>query len=200
MIPRTADDACSYGVKFFEQLGVKTLEEARKLDASFIRDNASKFREAESYFFTPMIDNVFMDDEPYKLFLEGKHAHVPLMSGNTYDEFPSSIFAGSKEEFEAKAREIFGSKTEKFLSFPEAQKNNGNQYATLRAIECAVKAAFAHNDKPGYYYCFEPDIPGDDNPGTFHSVDVWFFFDNLDKCWRPLRHRKTDEHIFRQLH
>ena len=197
MIPRTADDACSYGVKFFEQLGVKTLEEARKLDASFIRDNASKFREAESYFFTPMIDNVFMDDEPYKLFLEGKHAHVPLMSGNTYDEFPSSIFAGSKEEFEAKAREIFGSKTEKFLSFPEAQKSDGNQYATLRAIECAVKAAFAHNDKPGYYYCFEPDIPGDDNPGTFHSVDLWFFFDNLDKCWRPMTGRHFD--IARQM-
>ena len=144
-----------------------------------------------------MIDNVFMDDEPYKLFLEGKHAHVPLMSGNTYDEFPSSIFAGSKEEFEAKAREIFGSKTEKFLSFPEAQKNNGNQYATLRAIECAVKAAFAHNDKPGYYYCFEPDIPGDDNPGTFHSVDLWFFFDNLDKCWRPMTGRHFD--IARQM-
>ena len=197
MTPRTIDDACSYGVKFFEELGVKTVEEARKLDASYIREVYAKFRETDNFFFTPMIDNVFMEDEPLKLFMAGEHAHVPLMSGNTYDEFPSCIFADSKEDFEAKAREIFGSKTEEFLSFPEAQKNNGNMYASLRAIECAVKATFAHNDKPGYYYSFEPDIPGYDNPGTFHSVDLWFFFDNLDKCWRPMVGRHFD--IARQM-
>lgn len=197
MTPRTIDDACSYGVKFFEKLGVKTLEEARKLDASYIREVYAKFRETESFFFTPMIDKVFIDDEPLKLFMQGKHAHVPIMSGNTFDEFPSVIFADSKEDFINKAEEIFGDKTEEFLSFLEANKNNGNMYAPLRAIECAVKAAFAHNDKPGYYYSFEPDIPGEDNPGTFHSVDLWFFFDNLDKCWRPMTGRHFD--IARQM-
>ena len=197
MTPRTIDDACSYGVKFFDKLGVKTVEEARKLDASFIREEASKFRESEGYFFTPMIDNVFQKDDPFKLFMEGKHAHVPMMSGNTFDEFPSFIFADSKEEFEAKAKDIFGSKAEEFLSFPEAQKNIGNMYASVRAIECAVKAAFSHNDKAGYYYSFEPDIPGEDDPGTFHSVDLWFFFDNLDKCWRPFTGRHFD--IARQM-
>ena len=197
MTPRTIDDACSYGVKFFEKLGVKTVEEARKLDASFIRETYAKFRETENFFFTPMIDNVFMDDEPYKLLLEGKHAHVPLMSGNTFDEFPSFIFAESQEDFEAKAKDIFGDKAEEFLSFPEAQKHDGNMYAPVRAIECAVKAAFSHNDQPGFYYSFEPDIPGEDNPGTFHSVDLWFFFDNLDKCWRPMTGRHFD--IARQM-
>lgn len=197
MTPRTIDDACSYGVKFFEKLGVKSVEEARKLDASFIRETYAKFRETENFFFTPMIDNVFMKDEPYKLLLEGKHAHVPLMSGNTFDEFPSFIFAESQEDFEAKAKEIFGDKAEEFLSFPEAQKHDGNMYAPVRAIECAVKAAFSHNDKPGFYYSFEPDIPGEDNPGTFHSVDLWFFFDNLDKCWRPMTGRHFD--IARQM-
>ncbi len=196
MTPRTREDACSYGVKFFEKLGVKTVEEARKLDASYIREVYAKFREEEN-FFTPMIDNVFMDDEPYKLFLQGKHAHVPMMSGNTYDEFPSFILADSREDFEAKARAIFKDKTDEFLSFPEAQKHNGNLYAPVRAIECAVKAAFTRNDKPGYYYSFEPDIPGWDDPGTFHSVDLWFFFDNLDKCWRPMTGRHFD--IARQI-
>ncbi len=197
MTPRGPEDACSFGVKFFDRLGVKTIEEARKLDASFLREQASNFRNQENYFFTPMIDHVFMDDEPYKLFLQGKHAHVPVMSGNTYDEFPSFILADSKEDFEKKARDIFGSKADEFLSFPEAQAHNGNLYAPVRAIECAVKAAFSHNDKPGYYYSFEPDIPGDDNPGTFHSVDLWFFFDNLDKCWRPMVGRHFD--IARQM-
>lgn len=197
MTPRTREDACSYGVKFFAKLGVKTVEEARKLDASYIREVYAKFREEENFFFTPMIDNVFMDDEPYKLFLQGKHAHVPMMSGNTFDEFPSFIPADSQEDFEAKARAIFKDKTDEFLSFPEANKHNGNLYAPVRAIECAVKAAFTRNDKPGYYYSFEPDIPGWDDPGTFHSVDLWFFFDNLDKCWRPMTGRHFD--IARQM-
>ena len=32
---------------------------------------------------------------------------------------------------------------------------------------------------------FDAEIPGWDNPGTFHSVDLWFYFETLAKCWRP---------------
>ena len=35
------DDACSYGVKFFDKLGVKTVEEARKLEE--IAKNNAKY-------------------------------------------------------------------------------------------------------------------------------------------------------------
>jgi para-nitrobenzyl esterase len=38
---------------------------------------------------------------------------------------------------------------------------------------------------PIYYSVFDPEIPGWDNPGTFHSVDLWFWFETLAKCWRP---------------
>ena len=38
---------------------------------------------------------------------------------------------------------------------------------------------------PLYYYNFDAEIPGPDNPGAFHSVDLWFFFETLAKCWRP---------------
>ena len=78
-----------------------------------------------------MIDNVFISEEPVKLFMEGRHAHVPLMAGNTFDEFPSFIFADSQADFEAKARDIFGDKADEFLSFPEAQKHNGSMYASV---------------------------------------------------------------------
>ena len=43
-----------------------------------------------------------------------------------------------------------------------------------------------------YYYRFMPDIPGDDDPGTFHSVDLWFFFDTIAKCTRPYTGRHYD--------
>ncbi len=36
-----------------------------------------------------------------------------------------------------------------------------------------------------YFYKFDVPIPGWDHPGKFHSVDLWFFFETLAKCWRP---------------
>ena len=47
----------------------------------------------------------------------------------------------------------------------------------------------AAQGKGGYCYCFDPDIPGWDNPGTFHSSDLWFWFETLAKCWRPFTGR-----------
>ena len=40
------------------------------------------------------------------------------------------------------------------------------------------------------------DIIADD-PGTFHSVDLWFFFETLAKCWRPFTGMHYD--IARQM-
>ena len=31
-----------------------------------------------------------------------------------------------------------------------------------------------------------------DKPGCFHSVDLWFFFETLAKCWRPFTGRHYD--------
>ena len=36
-----------------------------------------------------------------------------------------------------------------------------------------------------YFYRFDPEIPGWDDPGAFHSSDLWFAFETLAKCWRP---------------
>jgi para-nitrobenzyl esterase len=36
-----------------------------------------------------------------------------------------------------------------------------------------------------FFYSFGPEVPGWDNPGAFHSCDLWFAFETLAKCWRP---------------
>lgn len=184
--PKDISETEQFGIKLFEALGVKNLEEARKLDPDFIRETYSNMRNTTGMFLTPCVDHVFLTDTPFKNFLKGHHAHVPVFAGNTLDEFPSFISADSKESFIKQATEIFGDKTEKFLSFPEANVCYDNHlYAHCRGIESSVKAILTHNDKPSFYYSFEPDIPGEDNPGTFHSVDLWFFFETLAACWRP---------------
>ena len=113
------------------------------------------------------------------------------MSGNTSDEFSSYIEASTKEDLKKKAEEIFGKNAETLLRFPEAMRENSDgKYAKVNGIECTIKCLFsdkksAGEKKPYYYYRFDPDIPGWDNAGTFHSVDLWFFFETLAKCWRP---------------
>ena len=71
------------------------------------------------------------------------------------------------------------------------------KYGKISPVEWAVKKMAVDRkengvDLPVYYYCFDPDIPGDDNPGTFHSVELWFFFQTLAKCWRPFVGRHYD--------
>ena len=43
-----------------------------------------------------------------------------------------------------------------------------------------------------YYYRFDPEIPGWDHPGSFHSSDLWFAFETLAKCWRPFTGKHYD--------
>lgn len=189
--PKPLKEVEPNGVAFFDFLGVKNLDEARALDAKFIRDKYGEFAQSHPRF-APTIDGRFMEDDPYVLFLKGEHANVPMISGNTGDEFKAAIFADDDKQFMEKAGAIFGDKLEKFLSFPEALKKDGKRYAQADSLECAIKAAFPHNEAECYYYNFNPDIPGWDNPGTFHSVDLWFWFETIGACWRPFTGRHFD--------
>ncbi len=195
--PRTLSEAEQLGEEFFRFVGAGNLQEARQLDAFYLRDMYAKFRESHEWMGTT-IDGKFCYGDPIKLYMANKHAKVPVMSGNTSDEFPNLIHADSSEEFEAKAKNIFGEDAEEFLKFTEAwAKDDNNNYAIVSGIECTVKTAFLRNQEngnpqKGYYYRFDADIPGWDKPGNFHSVDLWFFFETLAKCWRPFTGKHYD--------
>jgi len=189
--PQTLEYGEEIGKKFFDYLGISTLDEARKLDAFVLRDKYAEFRQSNPMV-APVIDERFIMDNPLSLLISGKHNHIPLISGNTGDEFPTAICAKSREEFEEKAKEYFGDKTDKFLSFEETKEVNENFYAPCSSIEYAVKAGLSGINADTYYYSFEPDIPGEDNAGTFHSVDLWFFFETLAGSWRPFVGRHYD--------
>lgn len=84
--PPTLDEAEKRGEDFFEFLGVKTLEEARELDATFIREKYAKYRESHP-FFANIKDGHFQTGDPFERFMKGESAPVPVISGNTADEF-----------------------------------------------------------------------------------------------------------------
>jgi len=189
-IPEPLASAEQNGKNFFDFLGVANLEEARALDAKHILHKYSEYAQTHPRMMNVQ-DDIFCTGDPLKLMMEGKCANVPVMSGSTGDEFPSFLLASSEEEFKEKVQELFGEDADVFLALPEAQANDGNgHYAKANGIACTVKGVFGATKENGsannhYYYQFTPDIPGWDNPGTFHSVDLWFFFETLAKCWRP---------------
>lgn len=191
--PNTLERAEKAGEEFIKTLGCNNISEARKVDAKTVLQKYNEFVSDHPRFFTVQ-DNVFSTGEPYKQILEGECVDAEIMAGNTGDEFPSFIPAKTEDEYKARVKEIFGDKAEKFISLPEA-KFNGGMNAKTAGIEHTCKALFsemAKQGRKGYYYRFEPDIPGWDDPGTFHSVDLWFWFETLAKCWRPFVGRHYD--------
>lgn len=206
--PTPLAEAEQLGEEFFDFLGVNSLEEARALDAFYIRDRYSEFAINHSCMFT-VLDGAFCKEDPYEKLVAGNSIAVPLMAGNTSDEFPNYIKAQDREQFYQKTREFFGEKADEFLAFEENQKETTEGFAPVSGIEYSVKHAFlkraekaekeaakdtgksigadtsADKKYTSYYYRFDADIPGWDKAGTFHSCDLWFFFETLAKCWRP---------------
>lgn len=152
--PESLDTAAKKGEEFFKVLGVKTVEEARKLDALYIRDKYAEYcgddfsHEGMRKRFMTVLDERFALLDPYEAIVTGRCNNVPIMAGNTADEFSGMDLEGAIKRL-------------------------------------AVTRAHNGVDKPLYYYRLDTDIPGEDKPGNFHSVDLWFFFETLAKCSRP---------------
>ncbi len=186
---RTLAEVEEAGVKFFDFLGVSSLAEARALDGEFVRQKTLEYKA----FWGPVVDNQFVMGDPLKLFIENKRLMVPVMLGHTSDEFYSVPKASNLDEFKQMAVKLFGSDADEFLKLCNVESNSLEEViknASIRTIEYAIRIAGQANSDSGantplYYYNFDPEIPGWDNPGTFHSADLWFFFETLAKCWRP---------------
>ena len=193
--PELLKDAEKKGEDFFDWLGVKTLEEARAIDAVKLQRSYEKYMESHIPFFTVQ-DDLFCVGDPIALYRTGDCVDVTMMAGNTADEFHNTIAAGNGEELKKEAERLFGDKAKEFLSFPETKKTvPGQGYAPVSGIECTVKGVLgdvAKNGRKGFSYVFGPDMPGWDDPGTFHSSDLWFWFETLAKCWRPFTGRHYD--------
>lgn len=70
-VPRQLDEAEKNGVDFLSFLGVSTIEEARELDAFYIRDRYAAYREAAS-FMGPVVDDRFCFGDLSCAFYAGK--------------------------------------------------------------------------------------------------------------------------------
>jgi len=185
----TLEQAERNGIRFFEALGVHTLEEARRADAHTVWEVAMKSRK---FAWGTVIGDSFLPDYPVRIIQKNQHNDMDLIIGNTADEFPFVPRVETVEQLESYAREKFGEKAEAFLSIVkngasdiESMKKNAayNSFELGNVLWLDQNAATPKANM--YYYNFNPEIPGWDHPGSFHSSDLWFAFETLSKCWRP---------------
>ena len=177
------------GIKFLEFCGVSTLAEARKLDAFFIRDKLVAWNK----WFDAVVDGKFYLRNFMDLYMENRCHLVPMMFGHTATEFPERPKVKSTEEFVALAKKLYGDDAGEFLKLCSSDTNCLAEMlhkATVSHLEYSIRLfgeAKARTGEKTPFYCwvFNPEIPGWDNPGAFHSSDLWFFFETLAKCWRP---------------
>ena len=172
------------GIEFFKKLGVSTLAEARKLDARYIMD---KFLETYT-FWGATIDGKFLTKTLDQSVIDGDYHADAFMIGNTKDEFLVEIPGDDDAAVDAYIDKEFGDKADEYRAIVKAMPGDYRTNATVHQMWLGNQMMYHYAAKQGrkfYSYVFGPTIPGDD-AGAFHSRDLWFQFETLMKCWRPL--------------
>lgn len=180
-------EAEKIGEEFLKFLGVKSLDEAREIDAKVLFKKAEEF----GYRWGFVKDGFYIVDDPVKLIVKGNWHKIPLIMGHTSNEFIEKPDVKTMEEFKQYAHKRFGEDAQEFIEICSKNANSLEEIinnATVNMFEIGNFAWCEHNAKTKdttiYCYCFDADMPGDD-AGAFHSSELWFVFETLAKCWRP---------------
>ncbi len=156
---QSLSEAEKAGVEFFNFLGVKTLAEARSLETDYITQKWEEYGGwAKSITcWLPIKDDKFVKGDFFTRLKEKSFEPVPVIVGQTTDEF---------KERKPDTEEYISTIKYGVWQFRKLIESNGY-------------------DTDTWFYEFDVPIPGWDHPGKFHSVDLWFWFETLAKCWRP---------------
>ncbi len=173
IMPRRIEQVRENGKDFIEYLGCGSIEEARGLDAEKIRDAYWEYAKDHPRF-VPCIDGAYVKEDPFELMLKGELCDIPLFAGYTKDEFTDKLPARADMSETDILADVF--------------EKGGIRYTNIvqDSVRKVARAHAVNNSKsPMFTYRFAPSVPGDDNPGVFHSCDLWFFFETIQKCHRP---------------
>ena len=159
----TLKEAEEVGVRFFQKLGVRSLEEARALPAEVVRDAGAAFRDSREGQWQFIVDGCFLPDQPITMLAQNRRLQIPVMTGSTTNEHFDVIRAASLEEFERNARTLYGEYADEFLELCDfkcgdlekilaATRVNGSAFGS-RLLAMRAKDA----GLPVWLYVFDPE-------------------------------------------
>ena len=195
------------GAQLLEALGVSSIQEARLLPAQAVcATYASMGRKDPGYPRCPetVVDGVFMVKDPIQVMKDNELPEVPYMFGSCLDE--GSMFYRrmdksrvSKAAFEEDVRREYGKMADAFLKAADVQCDEdvralyqSRDYHVFELGHMAFARLLNEQGRTVYGYQFDHDIPGGDGAGSYHGSDLWFFFDSLNRNWRPFTGKHYD--------
>ena len=173
IMPKKLECVEKNGEEFLRYIGCSSVAEARELEAEKIRDAYWDFAKDHPRF-VACVDGVNVKEDPYIYISSGKFPDIPLFAGYTKDEFIDVLPTRADMSNKKLWADVFEKSGIRYINIVQN---------TVRDV--AEKLSSDGRKSPVFTYKFAPSIPGDDDPGVFHSCDLWFFFENMQKCWRP---------------
>ena len=173
IMPKKLECVEKNGEEFLRYIGCSSVAKARELEAEKIRDAYWDFAKDHPRF-VACVDGVNVKEDPYIYISNGKFPDIPLFAGYTKDEFIDVLPARADTSNKKLWADVFEKSGIRYINIVQN---------TVRDV--ADKLSSDGRKSPVFTYKFAPSIPGDDDPGVFHSCDLWFFFENMQKCWRP---------------
>lgn len=153
-----------------------TLERAQKAGSAFFEFmGVSSLKEARE------LDAFYIRDK-YAEWVKEHPRFAPVIDGVRYKDIPLDLFVQDKK---ADIPIITGYTADEF-------EFDGQHIVEMSVRETIKNSLKVNGSRKYFLYEFAPDIPGEDNPGVFHSCDLWFWFDTISMCHRPYRGRHYD--------
>ena len=193
----TLADLEKAGETICEGLG-KTIDEVIEMDAYEFNQKAQEILAKQGMFMamTPCVDGVILKKSPGAAIAAGEHHKVDIMTGSVSGD--GGLFGGfpvkTKEEHEALLRRTYGEDADRVIELygvksdedvPAANEVRAKAGSRLSPYGWAI-AEEKNGRKPLHIYYFDRRMPGEDNPGAFHSSELWYVFGTIDRCWRSL--------------
>lgn len=146
---------------------------------------------------SPVAGNAAVPAQPFDPKAPDMSASVPLLVGNTLNEFINGInkpdaFKMTQEELETNVRNAYKDKTDKILEVYRAGFSNANNFQLSSVIGASsvrtmsleqARRKVALQKAPVYCYRFDWQTPVlDGRPMAFHCSELSFVFDNTQRC------------------
>ncbi len=203
---RTMEEVEEFGVKFFEYMGFKNLEEARAADPQALTEGLiayTKGDKAASRVLGPCIDGYLLPKNPNEMFLKGEFPDLDYMVGCTEREFVNEgATLPALEEAKATGAALFGEENvDKYIKAlhleddPATALEMYKYYTNMTGDMLASDFAWCENQinlgrRPAYQYYMTLVPPGAEY--AHHSAEHHYVFQTLIRSKRPYTGRDWD--------
>jgi para-nitrobenzyl esterase len=141
--------------------------------------------------FMPVVDGVVLPEHPARVFLDGRQADVPVLTGSNGNEGTIFYEPFTQREYEAWVTGVFGHEASKILSIFPARSDGDVPNAFDRLVTCAAFAAPARfvaacafrRGRKAFLYRMtrRPPTPSGRKYGAFHGVEIPYVFGSLQR-------------------